>query len=180
MSCSEWEHWCCDELTLGLLCCRNDAFTHVKISQLSLAYEKASVIFNIGATLSSLAASSPRSSPEGLKRAFHSFRCASGMFTYINDNFLHAPSTDLSREVVKVLVGLMGAQATEVFIETMGPATAKGAGLRAKLCMQASTLYGGIVEEVKEWVTKGVFIREWSNLIQVSRHKISLLFSSPI
>lgn len=89
------------------------------------------------------------------------------MFTYINDNFLHAPSTDLSREVVKVLVGLMGAQATEVFIEMMAPGL-KGAGLRSKLCMQASAMYAGIVEEVKEWVTKGVFIREWSNLIQVS------------
>ncbi|KAM0751246.1 BRO1-domain-containing protein [Meredithblackwellia eburnea MCA 4105] len=143
----------------------NDAFTHVKISQLSLAYEKASVIFNIAATLSSLAASSPRSSPEGLKRAFLSFRCASGMFTYINDNFLHAPSTDLSREVVKVLVALMGAQATEVFIETMAPGS-KNAGLKSKLCMQASGLYAGIVEEVKEWVAKGVFVREWSLLIQ--------------
>ena len=147
---------------------RNDAFTHVKISQLSLAYEKASVIFNIGATLSSLAASSPRSSPEGLKRAYNSFRMASGMFTYINDNFLHAPSTDLSREVVKVLVGLMGAQATEVFIETMAPGV-KGAGLKSKLCMQASAHYAGIVEEVKEWVNKGVFSREWSLLIQVRR-----------
>ncbi|SGY19128.1 BQ5605_C014g07568 [Microbotryum silenes-dioicae] len=149
----------------------NDAFTHVKIAQLSLAYEKASVIFNIGATLSSLAASSPRSSPEGLKRAFHSFRCAAGMFTYINDNFLHAPSTDLSREVVKVLVGLMSAQAIEVFIETMGPSAAvtKGAGLRAKLCMQASMAYANVIEEVKEWVTKNVFIREWSLLIQASQ-----------
>lgn len=90
------------------------------------------------------------------------------MFTYINDNFLHAPSTDLSRDVVKVLVSIMTAQATEVFIETMGPATTKGAGLRAKLCWQASSLYSGIVEEVKECVTKGVFIREWSLLIQVS------------
>ncbi|KAM0790170.1 hypothetical protein ACM66B_005489 [Microbotryomycetes sp. NB124-2] len=145
----------------------SDAFTQVKISQLSLAYEKASVIFNIGATLSSLAASSTRSSPEGLKRAFHSFRCAAGMFTYINDNFLHAPSTDLSREVVKLLVGLMTAQATEVFIETMGPATQKGANLRSKLCMQTSSVYSSIVEEVKEYVTKGVFSREWSLLVQV-------------
>ncbi|GAA5953356.1 hypothetical protein JCM21900_001826 [Sporobolomyces salmonicolor] len=144
----------------------SDAFTHVKISQQSLAYEKASVIFNIGATLSALAASSPRSSPEGLKRAFHSFRSAAGMFVYINENFLHAPSTDLSKEVVKILVGLMGAQATEVFIETMGPATGKSAGLRSKMCMQASSTYAAIVEEVKEWVTKGVFLREWSLLIQ--------------
>ncbi|GAA5902825.1 uncharacterized protein JCM6883_007255 [Sporobolomyces salmoneus] len=144
----------------------SDAFTHVKISQQSLAYEKASVIFNIGATLSSLAASSPRTSPEGLKRAFHAFRAAAGMFVYINENFLHAPSTDLSKEVVKILVGLMGAQAVEIFIETMGPATAKGAGLRSKMCMQASSAYAGIVEDCKEWVTKGVFLKEWSLLVQ--------------
>ncbi|GAA5937686.1 uncharacterized protein JCM15063_002089 [Sporobolomyces koalae] len=144
----------------------SDAFTHVKISQQSLAYEKASVIFNIGATLSSLAASSPRTSPEGLKRAFHALRAAAGMFVYINDNFLHAPSTDLSKEVVKILVGLMTAQAIEVFIETMGPATAKGAGLRSKMSMQASAAYAAIVEESKEWVTKGVFLKEWSLLIQ--------------
>jgi len=146
---------------------RSDAFTHVKISQQSLAYEKASVIFNIGATLSSLAASSPRTSPEGLKRAFHAFRAAGGMFVYINENFLHAPSTDLSKEVVKILVGLMGAQAIEIFIETMGPSTAKGAGLRSKMCMQASSAYAGISEDCKEWVTKGVFLKEWSFLIQV-------------
>lgn len=126
------------------------------------------MIFNIGATLSSLAASSPRTGPEGLKRAFHSFRCAAGMFVYINENFLHAPSTDLSKEVVKLLVGLMVAQASEVFVETMGPATGKGAGLRSKLCMQVSSAYAALVEDVKEWHTKGVFLREWSLLIQAS------------
>jgi len=89
------------------------------------------------------------------------------MFVYINENFLHAPSTDLSKEVVKILVGLMGAQAIEIFIETMGPSTAKGAGLRSKMCIQASSAYAGISEDCKEWVTKGVFLKEWSFLIQV-------------
>lgn len=88
------------------------------------------------------------------------------MFTYINDNFLHAPSTDLSRDVVKLLVGIMKAQATEVFIETMGPGSAKGAGLRSKLCHQAALLYGAVVEEVKEFVGKGVLIQAWSLMIQ--------------
>lgn len=151
-----------------MCCIRDDAFTQKSISQLSLAYEKASVIYNIGATLSSLAAAAPRSSPEGLKRAFHAFRCAGGMYTYINENFLHAPSTDLSREVVKVLVTLMEAQATEVFIETMGEKVGKSAGLKARVCMQAAMLYAGMVEEIKEWVVKEIFIKEWSNLVQVS------------
>lgn len=93
----------------------------------------------------------------------YSFRCASGMFTYINDNFLHAPSTDLSREVIKILIVLMSAQATEIFIEMT-----KGSGLKSKLCMSVSGMYSSIIEEVKEWVTKLVFIRDWSYLVQVS------------
>lgn len=148
-----------------------DAFTGKEISQLSLAYEKASVIFNIAATLSSLAAQQNRTSTEGIRRAFHNFRCAAGMFTYINDNFLHAPSTDLSREVVKVLVQLMIAQATEVFVERMTEEKEKKPfGLRARVSTQAAFLYGSILEDVKDLVTKGIFERSWTWLVQC-KHK---------
>jgi hypothetical protein len=150
------------------ICCRKDAFTGKEISQLSLAYEKASVIFNIAATLSSLAAQQNRTSTEGIRRAFHNFRCAAGMFTYINDNFLHAPSTDLSREVVKVLVQLMIAQATEVFVERMTEEKEKKPfGLRARVSTQAAFLYGSVIEDVKELVNKGIFERSWTWLVQV-------------
>lgn len=148
-----------------------DAFTGKEISQLSLAYEKASVIFNIAATLSSLAAQQNRTSTEGIRRAFHNFRCAAGMFTYINDNFLHAPSTDLSREVVKVLVQLMIAQATEVFVERMTEEKEKKPfGLRARVSTQAAFLYGGVIEDVKELASKGIFERSWTWLVQC-KHK---------
>lgn len=90
------------------------------------------------------------------------------MYTYINENFLHAPSTDLSREVIKVLVVLMEAQATEIFIETMGEKTGKSAGLKARVCSKAATLYASTIEEIKEFVTKEVFIREWTPFVQVS------------
>jgi len=158
----------------------SDAFTKVKISQQSLAYEKASVIFNIAATLSSLGATSEsRSSNEGLKRSFHSFRASAGMFVYINENFLHAPSTDLSKDVIKVLINLMLSQATEIFIETMpggGSLTfSKSCGLRSKLCLQLSLMYSSLVEDLKEWVTKGVFLKEWSLLCQVKSKYFSSL-----
>lgn len=91
------------------------------------------------------------------------------MFTYINDNFLHAPSTDLSKEIIKILVGLMNAQATEVFMDTMPAGVAKSPGLKSKICAQVAGLYNGIVEETKEAVVKAVLIKEWSHLIQVSR-----------
>ena len=37
------------------------------------------------------------------------------MLAYINKNFPYTPSTDLSREVIKFLVGIIMAQATVVF-----------------------------------------------------------------
>ena len=80
---------------------RFDAFTHKPTSQYSLAYEKASIIFNISAVLSCHAANQNRSEDSGLKFAYHSFQASAGMFNYINENFLHAPSVDLSRDTVK-------------------------------------------------------------------------------
>ena len=147
----------------------NDAFSPGKcISQLSLAYEKASVIFNIAATLSALAANQNRTSPEGLKRSFNYFRSAAGMFTYINDNFLHAPSTDLGRDLVKCLITLMTAQATEVFLERMNEEK-RSPGLKSKICAQVAAVYAGIVEDIKEHVSKGIFDRCWLVLVQVRR-----------
>jgi hypothetical protein len=67
--------------------------------------------------LTHIAQSEPRNSPEGVKRAFHGLQCAAGCFQFINDNFLHAPSSDLHRDVVAFLVELCLAQAQECFWE---------------------------------------------------------------
>src|SRR4051795_12973220 len=85
---------------------RFDAFTHKLTSQYSLAFEKASIIFNISAVLSCHAAHQTRSEEAGLKAAYHSFQASAGMFMYINENFLHAPSADLSRDTVQVLISV--------------------------------------------------------------------------
>ncbi|OCH91191.1 BRO1-domain-containing protein [Obba rivulosa] len=142
-----------------------DAFTNKLITQTSIAYEKASIIFQIAATHSAIAASQNRSDPEGLKRAFYYFRTCSGMLTYINDNFLHAPSTDLSREVIKFLVGAIIAQATEVFFEKCTDER-KGSALVSKIAAQAAFLYTSLSEEVKEFMGKGIFDRNWITIVQ--------------
>ncbi|EJD01878.1 BRO1-domain-containing protein [Fomitiporia mediterranea MF3/22] len=144
----------------------HDAFTNKLTTQTSLAYEKASIIFQIAATHSAIAAAQNRGDPEGLKRAFHYFRTSAGMLTYINDNFLHAPSTDLSREVVKFLVSIMMAQATEVFYEKCVDER-KGSGLVAKVANQAATMYTSLCEEVKEFMGKGIFDRNWVTILQI-------------
>lgn len=143
-----------------------DAFTNKLITQTSIAYEKACIIFQIAATHSAIASSQNRSDPEGLKRAFYYFKTCAGMLTYINDNFLHAPSTDLSREVIKFLVGVILAQATEVFFEKCTDEK-KGNVLMAKIAGQAAFMYSGLSEEVKEFMGKGIFDRNWVTVVQV-------------
>lgn len=88
------------------------------------------------------------------------------MFTYINENFLHAPSTDLSRETVKTLIAIMLAQAQEVFLEKQ-IADGKKVGLLAKLASQAAFLYTQATEGAQENVTNAVFEKVWLLVCQV-------------
>lgn len=145
---------------------RFDAFTHRPTAQHSLAFEKASMIFNIAAVLSCHAVHQNRHEDTGLKTAYHSFQASAGMFAYINDNFLHAPSTDLNSDTVKTLISLMLAQAQEVFLEKQ-IADGKKVGLLAKLASQAAYLYSQAIEGVQENVNKAVFEKVWLLLTQV-------------
>jgi len=143
-----------------------DAFTNKLIVQTSIAYEKASILFQIAATHSAIAVSQSRSDPEGIKRAFYYFRSSAGMLTYINENFLHAPSTDLSRDVLKFLINIVLAQATEVFfektIDEKRPNT-----LVSKIASQTASMYTTLTEDVKEFMGKGIYDRNWVTLLQV-------------
>ena len=97
------------------------------------------------------------------------------MFTYINENFLHAPSTDLSRDTVKTLIQIMLAQGQEVFLEKQ-IADGKKVGLLAKLASQAGYLYSQAVEGVQENVNKAVFEKVWLLVTQVR----NVVFGSPM
>lgn len=157
---------------MGLI--RYDAFTHKATSQYSLAYEKASIIFNISAVLSCHAANQNRSEDTGLKTAYHSFQASAGMFTYINENFLHAPSIDLSRDTIKTLISIMLAQGQEVFLEKQ-IADDKKPGFLAKLASQAAFLYSQALEGVQESVSKGIFEKVWSIVVQTKAAHLASL-----
>jgi hypothetical protein len=88
------------------------------------------------------------------------------MFTYINENFLHAPSTDLNHETVKTLIALMLAQAQEVFFDKQ-VTDGKKPNLLAKLASQTAYLYNGAVEGTQENVNKAVFEKVWLQITQV-------------
>jgi hypothetical protein len=88
------------------------------------------------------------------------------MFTYINENFLHAPSVDLSRDTVKCLIHIMLAQAQEVFLEKQITDRKKD-GLLAKLASQAATLYAQAIEGAHDNVAKAIFEKVWLLMVQV-------------
>ncbi|KAJ5758634.1 hypothetical protein N7520_005790 [Penicillium odoratum] len=153
-----------------------DAFTHKLTSQYSLAFEKASIIFNISAVLSCHAANQNRAEDVGVKTAYHSFQASAGMFTYINENFLHAPSTDLNRDTVKTLIHVTLAQAQEVFLEKQ-IADAKKSGFLAKLAGQAAYLYAQAAETMQDFVSKNVFDKVWSIVVQAKGAHMSSVAS---
>lgn len=155
---------------------RHDAFTHKSTSQYSLAFEKASIIFNISAVLSCHAANQNRADETGLKTAYHSFQASAGMFTYINENFLHAPSADLNRDTVKTLINVTLAQAQEVFLEKQ-VTDSKKPGFLAKLAGQAAYLYSQAAETMQEFVSKSVFDKVWSIVVQAKAAHLSSVAS---
>ena len=102
-----------------------------------------------------------------MKLAYTSLRQSAGMLSYINENFLHAPSSDMSKDVVRWLVDVQLAQATEVFWERTLEEK-KGGSLVARLAAQATIMYTALAEDAKEWVTRSIFERAWGALVQVS------------
>ncbi|KAI9300515.1 BRO1-like domain-containing protein [Cunninghamella echinulata] len=156
-----------DEKHVKILFTWYDAFNGKGTSQYSLAYEKASVIFNFAATLSCLASVQNRAEPDGRKKAFHFLQASAGMFEYINDNFLHAPSLDLSKETVHFLAELMLAQAQECFVENSIREKKKD-GLIAKLASHAVWVYSNLVDDLQESTNKGLMVdKSWLSMCQI-------------
>jgi hypothetical protein len=145
---------------------RNDAYTHKPTTQTSLAFEKASILHLLSSVLSHLGATSPRTSPEGVKRAYAALRQAAGLLNFINENFLHAPSTDLSREVVSLSAKLMIAQAGETFLEKC-IGEKKPSALVCKMCQSVAQSYAGLQEDAKEFQGKGILDRNWVNVFAI-------------
>lgn len=151
-----------------------DAFTEASISQYSLAYEKACVLFNIASILSFTASTQIRTEVEGMKKAYHSLQACAGLLNFINENFLHAPSTDLSREMVKTLSNAMLAQAQEVFTEKQIRDRGKSS-IIAKLSAECASLYHNANESLSELVIAGTIDSVWEHFCHTKEKYFSSL-----
>ena len=82
-----------------------------------MAFEKASVLFNVGALYTQIGTKQNRSNAKGLDAAVDNFLRSAGTFQYILENFTNAPSMDLNPGTLEFLVHLMCAQARECLFE---------------------------------------------------------------
>ncbi|XP_059618504.1 rhophilin-1 [Phlebotomus argentipes] len=96
-----------------------DSLTGVPSCQRTVAFEKACVLFNLGAIYTQIGTRQDRSSEKGLDAAVDSFLRAAGIFKHIYDTFTNAPSMDLKPQVLEILVALMLAQARECLFEKL-------------------------------------------------------------
>lgn len=86
---------------------RYDSLTGVPSCQRTVAFEKACVLFNMGAVYTQIGAKQDRLTPKGLDSAVDSFLRAAGTFQYIHENFTNAPSMDLGPDMLDMLSQLM-------------------------------------------------------------------------
>lgn len=90
--------------------------------QESIAFEKASVLFNCGMLMARVASQLYEQSlksggnEEKAKKSIKTYQEAAGIFQYLTENFVHAPSADLSKSTCQFLIKLMLAQSHEVFM----------------------------------------------------------------
>ncbi|KAL0598510.1 Rhophilin-1 [Plecturocebus cupreus] len=107
--------------SLGLFFQWYDSLTGVPAQQRALAFEKGSVLFNIGALHTQIGARQDRACVEGAHCAVEAFQRAAGAFSLLRENFSHAPSPDMSAPSLCALEQLMMAQAQECVFEGLSP-----------------------------------------------------------
>lgn len=130
-------------------------------SQHSLAFEKASVLYNLGCVLSQLGAE--KTEEEEFKYGYQYFQYAAGVFKFISENFLHAPSEDLSGKTMAFLVPLELAQAQESFLLKVLDENGK-VSLISKMAQSCSVFYSTALEKFEPLEEFGE--SSWSNILQ--------------
>jgi len=138
-----------------------DAFrTSKKEKQTNLNFEKAAILFNLGAIHSQQAIESDRTTENGLKAACREFQQASGYFRYCRDNvalLTDGPPhpLDVSPDALKALELVMLAQAQECVLEkAMGgaapgePPSKASEGALARVAKQVQSFYAEANAEI--------------------------------
>ncbi|XP_062935364.1 rhophilin-1 [Cynocephalus volans] len=159
--------------SLGLFFHWYDSLTGVPAQQRVLAFEKGSVLFNIGALHTQIGACQDRSCAEGTRRATEAFQRAAGAFSLLRENFSQAPSPDMSAASLSALEQLMIAQAQECVFEGLSlPAPAAPHDCRAQLRLaqeaaQVAAEYRLVHQTMAQPPVRNYLPVSWTALVQV-------------
>ncbi|XP_013867680.1 rhophilin-1 [Austrofundulus limnaeus] len=148
-----------------------DSLTGVPSSQRSLAFEKGSVLFNIGALHTQIGARQDRSGTAGIDKAIEAFQRAAGAFNYLKENFSNAPSLDMSAPSLGMLVRLMVAQVQECVFEriTLTSQETDFSSLihLAQEAAQVSDVYSLVQQTMTQPLMKDYVPFSWASMVQV-------------
>ena len=155
---------------------RYDSLTGVPSSQRTVAFEKVSVLFNVGGLFTQIGTKQTRNTEEGLDTAVDNFLRAAGTFQYIHENFTNAPSSDLGPETLHMLVQLMCAQARECLFEKTELSQSGAEDTDLNTCLElgqeaahVSEVYEKVQEAISLPPVKDYVPYLWVSLVQVKR-----------
>lgn len=153
-----------------------DSLTGVPSCQRTVAFEKASVLFNIGGLYTQIGTRQDRNTEEGLDTAVDNFLRAAGTFQYIHENFTNAPSMDLGPETLHMLVQLMCGQARECLFEKTEITFYEKKNPDIALCLElgqeaahVSDVYEKVFEAISHPPVKDYVPFSWVSLAQVKQ-----------
>ncbi|KAK5647301.1 hypothetical protein RI129_002193 [Pyrocoelia pectoralis] len=151
-----------------------DSLTGVPSCQRTVAFEKACVLFNIGAIYTQIGTKQDRCTAKGLDSAVDSFLRAAGTFKYIHENFTNAPSMDLGPEMLEMLLQLMLAQARECLLEKLELQSREDRSVDVSfdLAQEAAHLsqcYANVHQLITHETVRDYVPYSWISLIQVKR-----------
>ncbi|XP_019727349.1 LOW QUALITY PROTEIN: rhophilin-1 [Hippocampus comes] len=151
-----------------------DSLTGVPSCQRALAFEKGSVLFNLGALYTQIGARQDRTTAAGIQRAIDAFQRAAGALNYLKENFSNAPSLDMSGPALCMLVRLMVAQVQECAFESLalggardGDASSTSSLRLAQEAARVSDVYLLVQQSMSQPLMKDYVPFSWTSMVQV-------------
>ncbi|KAL4712811.1 hypothetical protein ACJJTC_011881 [Scirpophaga incertulas] len=94
-----------------------DLYANMSCTVSDIRFEMASILYNIGALYTQLAAAEPRTSADSLKSACTKFQNAAWAFEYLREQYPQPSGVDVSSDIIRMLQEICFAQAQECILE---------------------------------------------------------------
>jgi programmed cell death 6-interacting protein len=141
------------------------------VSSHNIGFEKASVLFNLGAIYNHLAILAGSSGDEAIKKSAYFFQQSAGVYQTISDKLVSWNILGNANTQLNALSNLNLAQAQEVFL-TKATNQKMKEGTLAKLSMQVSQFYAVAYEIASN---TEIFNKSWLSHMQMKQHHFAAL-----